>query len=132
MNTPSQTSPANPFKAIATQRPLVAIPGQRNGYIQLATATEITTYANLPESLFTAAKDWAALLEQSGSPRVYWITLSEVTRHLHIHLFPRWPQDSIQGIALFETRDTQPHPLWTPEQTHQLTQWANRHQVTLG
>ena len=128
---PPSTQP-NPFLAIAADRPMVALKGQRNGYIMLAPATEITTYADLPDELLETAKAWAAILEQSGSPRAYWITLSEVTRHLHIHLFPRWPEDTLSGVALFETRDKHPQPVWTAEMDARLRVWAERHRVTIS
>lgn len=97
----------------------------------LATAAEIETYAQWPETILTAAKAWAALLESLGSPRVYWITLSEVTRHLHIHLFPRWPEDNLQGIALFETRDAGPQPPWQAPVLESLSNWAQEYQVEI-
>jgi diadenosine tetraphosphate (Ap4A) HIT family hydrolase len=132
MDVPLNMFANNPFRAIAADLPMVAVKGSRNGYIMLATTAEITTYADLPDTLLMAARDWAALLERSGSPRVYWITLSEVTRHLHIHLFPRWPEDALTGIELFESRQSHPQPEWTTAQMKQLKDWANRHGVTLG
>ncbi len=132
MDIPSPNHANNPFLEIAANLPLVAVTGLRNGYIMLATAAEITTYTDLPDALLMAAKDWAATLEQSGSPRVYWITLSEVTRHLHIHLFPRWPEDALKGVDLFSTRQTHPQPDWTTAQINQLKNWANHHGVTIG
>lgn len=123
---------SNPFLAIAADMPLVALKGKRNGYIMLAPAQEITHYGELPTQLFQAAQAWATLLETSGSPRAYWITLSEVTRHLHIHLFPRWETDNLKGVELFETRDTQPQPDWEPALLNQLEQWATQYQVTIG
>ena len=132
MDFPSPDHASNPFLEIATDLPMVAVKGRRNGYIMLATAAEITTYSDLPDALFMAAKDWAAMLEQSGSPRVYWITLSEVTPHLHIHLFPRWPEDTLKGVDLFETRQTHPQSDWTAAQMIQLKNWASRHGVTIG
>lgn len=134
----SQQSPlsANPFLSAAANAPagcrMVAIKGKRNGYIMLAPAQEVTTYANLPDEIMLAAKDWAAWLEQAGSPRTYWAVWSEVTRHLHIHLFPRWPEDTLQGVALFETRDSEPQPDWTPETLNQLTAWAERYGIAIG
>ncbi|WP_303674404.1 hypothetical protein [Vampirovibrio chlorellavorus] len=122
----------NPFLAIPGNLPLVALKGARNGYIMLAPATAITQYADLPASIWAAAQAWAAMLEQAGSPRVYTVILSEVTRHLHIHLFPRWPEDTLRGTALFDTRDTQPQPLWTPALQDALTRWAQTHPVSLG
>lgn len=123
---------SNPFLANATALPFVAIQGKRDGYIMLAPATEITQYSQLPPAIFQMAQQWAALLEAMGSPRVYWITLSEVTRHLHIHLFPRWETDSLKGVELFETRDSQKQPEWRPETLQALAQWAKDHQVSLG
>ncbi len=125
-------APSNPFLAVQSPTALVAIPCARNGYIMLAPAQEITRYADLPAATLKAAQAWAAILEASGSPRAYWITLSEVTRHLHIHLFPRWPEDTLTGVTLFETRDTSPQPAWTPEMQKAFTQWAQQHSVTIG
>ncbi len=125
-------NPENPFLVIPGNRPLVALKGARNGYIMLAPAAEITQYADLPSTLWFAAQAWAAILEQVGSPRMYTVILSEVTRHLHIHLFPRWPEDELRGTALFDGRDTQPQPPWTPALQAALTQWAQTHQVSLG
>ncbi len=122
----------NPFLAMADSQPYIALQGARNGYIMLAPAVEVTQYADLPPAIWTAAQAWAATLEHNGSPRVYTVILSEVTRHLHIHLFPRWPEDELRGTALFDTRDTQPQPAWTPALQAALIQWAQTHQVALG
>lgn len=130
---PGQASgPANPFLAIATEKPLVAIRGARNGYIMLAPSQETLHYGGLPDSMLLAAKAWAATLENLGSPRAYWITLSELTPHLHIHIFPRWPEDALKGIPLFESRDSAPQPVWTPSIEMALDQWANQFSVEVN
>lgn len=122
----------NPFLALQTDLPMVALRGKRNGYIMLAPTQEITTYSELPPNVLLAAKDWAATLERLGSPRTYWMTLSEVTPHLHIHLFPRWSEDSLKGVPLFESRETLPQPGWTEAVQNALAQWAQQHQVALA
>lgn len=132
----------NPFLALAHRHSgsgdpfdeylYIALRGARNGYIMLAPAAEITQYAELPLGIWTAAQAWAVALEQGGSPRVYTVIWSEVTRHLHLHLFPRWPEDSLRGAALFESRDTQPQPAWLPETLEALTDWARAYQVLVG
>lgn len=124
------TTPADPFIS-STTLPLVALRGNRAGYIQLAPAANVQTYAQLPPSLFAAAQAWAATLQAQGAPRVYWITLSEVVHHLHIHLYPRWPQDSLSGIPLFEARDTLPQPPWPQSLQAALADWAQQHGVHL-
>ncbi len=130
---PPQSNPApNPFTAIRTDKPLVAVCGARNGYIMLAPTQEITDYASLPDAMPLAAKAWATRLEQLGSPRAYWITLSEMTPHLHIHIFPRWPQDELRGISLFESRDSAPQPEWSREIQAALADWAQTHQVEIA
>lgn len=124
----STSPPANPF-LIATEKPLVAIRGTRNGYIMLAPSRELVNYVDLPDSLLLAAKAWAIALEKLGSPRAYWITLSELTPHLHIHLFPRWPEDTLKGIPLFESRDSAPQPAWTSQLDEALAAWATQFSV---
>lgn len=124
------TTPTTPFQT-PSNHPLVALRGTRGGYIQLAPAAPIQTYDGLPPSLFTAAQAWAHTLETLGAPRVYWITLSEVVRHLHIHLYPRWPDDTLRAIALFEARDQSPQPPWTPALEAALAHWAEQHDVAL-
>ncbi len=120
----------NPFLT-DTERPLVAICGLRGGYLQVAAAREVTRYRELPEELFLAARDWAARLEELGARRVYWITLSEVVRHLHIHLYPRWSDDEPKGLALFEQRETSPQPAWTRETLAELDAWRQAYSVHL-
>lgn len=120
----------NPF-AVETDHPLVAICGLRNGYIQLSCREDATHYEALPEAVLMAAKAWAARLESMGAERVYWITLSEVVRQLHIHLYPRWPEDSEKGLDLFARREAQPQPVWTPETTQKLQAWSQEFQVYL-
>lgn len=123
--------PPNPFLASKTVQPLVALCGKRNGYVMIAPRQEITKYATLPMEPLLAAKAWAERLEQLGAPRAYWIILSEVTPHLHIHIFPRWPEDNLTGLALFESRDGNPQQAWTPAVQDALHQWANHHHVEL-
>jgi diadenosine tetraphosphate (Ap4A) HIT family hydrolase len=100
-----EAQPRHPFLSSGTAKPLVALKGQRNGYIMLAPSQETEHYGTLSNEALLAARAWATRLEQLGSPRAYWIVLSEVTRHLHIHLFPRWPEDTLSGVPLFESRD---------------------------
>lgn len=118
----------SPF-AVDTRKELVAILGKRNGYIQLATRDSIETYADWSDAPLQAAKAWAIQLEALGSPRIYWITLSEEVRHLHIHLFPRWKADTLKGVALFETRNTEPQPDWEAPVLTALAQWAEQFDV---
>lgn len=127
----TQNQTQSPFALSDTQvaEQLVAISGLRSGYIQLATREPFSHYEQLPISLFEAAKAWAAILERQGAPRVYWITLSEVVTHLHIHLYPRWPEDTRKGITLFEGREKTPQPPWSEEVVKALTDWANRYGV---
>ncbi|HEY9687696.1 MAG TPA: hypothetical protein V6C52_12040 [Coleofasciculaceae cyanobacterium] len=127
-----QHNGANPFTAVSTQKPLVALKGKRNGYLMLATSQEILQYAELPDSLLTSAKTWAATLEKMGAPRVYWMTLSEVTPHLHIHLYPRWSEDDLKGIPLFEARESNPQPAWTELTEAALDKWALDFNVEIG
>jgi len=119
---------SNPFLT-DTDRPLVAIRGLRGGYVQLASAQEITNYRALPQALFVAAQDWAARLEGLGARRVYWIPLSEVVRHLHIHLYPRWTDEEPQGLAVFEQRHASPQPPWTPQILAAFDAWIQAHAV---
>lgn len=120
----------NPFLT-STASTLVAVCGRRGGYVQLAPAQEITQYRALPEELFLAARDWAARLEDLGAQRVYWITLSEVVRHLHIHLYPRWSEEETKGLALFEQRESLPQPEWQPETLAALDDWRRKFSVHL-
>lgn len=110
----------------------MALKGSRSGYIMLAPRAKIEQYADLPTEIWSAAQAWATTLEQAGSPRVYTIILSEVTRHLHIHLFPRWAEDTLQGTALFDTRDSHPQPSWTATLDSALAEWATAYQVSLN
>lgn len=119
---------SNPF-LIDTDRLLVALCSLRGGYVQLAPAREVTRYRELPEELFLAARDWAARLEELGARRVYWITLSEVVRHLHIHLYPRWSDDEPKGLALFEQREALPQPAWSRETLAELKAWRQAFSV---
>ena len=107
----------------------MALKGQRNGYIMLAPAKDIRHYTGLEPALFATAKAWGEQLEALGAQKVYWIMLSEVTEHLHIHLYPRWADDTQKGITLFESRDSEPQPDWQPAVLDQLAQWANTHTV---
>ncbi|HEY9744621.1 MAG TPA: hypothetical protein V6C99_00220 [Oculatellaceae cyanobacterium] len=95
----------------------------------LAPSQAVESYRDCPNELFTAARAWAARLESFGSPRVYWVTLSEEVRHLHIHLFPRWEGDTLKGIPLFETRNEPNQPAWTPQVKELLREWAARFNV---
>jgi diadenosine tetraphosphate (Ap4A) HIT family hydrolase len=130
-NSNSIQSPANPFLSTHTQKPIVALRGKRNGYLMIAPSQEIVQYENLPEMPLIAAKAWATQLERMGAPRAYWMILSELTPHLHIHIFPRWPQDTLQGISLFESRDTDPQPEWTRPMEEALQAWAQEYEVEM-
>lgn len=128
--TEPQTLAPNPFVNL-TDKPLVAIKGARNGYLQLAASTETPDYSQVPDALLFAARAWAQQLETLGSPRVYWVTLSEVVTHLHIHLYPRWAEDTLKGVTLFEQRETHPQPGWTPAVNEALATWAAEFEVHL-
>jgi diadenosine tetraphosphate (Ap4A) HIT family hydrolase len=115
----------NPF-IHKTQLPLIALKGNRKGYLQLAPSEEITSFQQLSLQFFQAAQAWATHLEDLGAKRIYWITLSEVVPHLHIHLYPRWREDEPKGLALFEKRDEMPQPLWPEDPFHEINQVLNR------
>lgn len=130
----------HPF-LIETTCPLVALAGARNGYIQLAPQVSglqevVTGYQalsdDLAQHLFPAAHAWARILELHGAEKVYWITLAEVVTHLHIHLYPRWVEDTLKGIPLFEQRE-QPElqPMWTPALINARVTWSEQYQVAL-
>jgi diadenosine tetraphosphate (Ap4A) HIT family hydrolase len=123
----------NPF-VINTSKPLVAIKGRRAGYIQLATSTYINTYAQLPVRLFEAAKLWAAIVETHGAKKIYWITLSEVVDHKHIHLYPRWHKDNLDGLDLFNNRINDEKTTinsWNSLLSDALLDWSNEYDVEL-
>lgn len=124
--------PVNPFTAVSTDKPLVAVKGRRNGYLMLATRQEIQKYDEIPEDLLAAAWAWAITLEGLGAEKVYWMMLSEVNPHLHIHLFPRWPEDTVKGIQLFEGRDSAIQPAWTDAVNAALQEWAVQYQAELA
>lgn len=123
------TSPS-PFLH-TTDKPLAALRGRRNGYVQLATSQLVTAYSELPAELLMAARDWAVRLEALGAKRVYWITLSEAVRHLHIHLYPRWDDEEARGIPLFEQRESEPQPPWSTDLQTALSDWAKVHAVEI-
>lgn len=114
----------NIFTAVKTEQPNVALTRNRNGYIMIATHEEAVSYSDFSLDLMAAAKAWASILENHGAQRVYWVMLSEETPHLHMHLFPRWDGDELRGIALFEARNTQPQPAWTPDLEDALKAWS--------
>ena len=118
----------NPFR-VETDKAVVALKGARDGYMMIASAKEVFRYEGIPEAVFTAARDWASTLEALGSPRVYWLILSEVTLHYHIHVFPRWEGDSLKGIPLFETREHPGQPEWRESTLQALHEWATGHGV---
>jgi diadenosine tetraphosphate (Ap4A) HIT family hydrolase len=120
----------NPF-LINTEKSTVAVCGKRGGYLMIAPSTEVQNYDGLSPEVLRAAQAWAVILEKMGSPRAYWIILSEVTRHLHVHLYPRWPEDTLKGIPLFEAREETPQPDWTPELKKALQDWASAFDVEI-
>jgi diadenosine tetraphosphate (Ap4A) HIT family hydrolase len=120
----------NPF-LVETDKPLVALCGVRNGYIMLATSEIIESYADWQDSVFNAAKAWAGVLESLSSPRVYWIMFAEETRHLHMHLFPRWDSDTLKSVPLFETRHAPGQPVWTPEVKEAFGRWSQEFNVEI-
>ena len=122
----------NPFTAVDGNQPFIALTRNRNGYIMIATRQENTSYGDFSLDLMAVAKAWASILESYGAPRVYWIMLSEETQHLHMHLFPRWPEDAQKGITLFEARNNTPQPPWTPELDTALAEWAKTWNVAVS
>jgi diadenosine tetraphosphate (Ap4A) HIT family hydrolase len=124
--------PNNPFK-IKTHLPLVAIIGNRGGYIQLSPSHQAEAYEQLPLACLQAALAWATILEaQPTIARCYWITLSEAVKQLHIHLYPRYNNETqTVGMPLFEARNTQPQPPWLPELKIALHHWATTHGVAI-
>jgi diadenosine tetraphosphate (Ap4A) HIT family hydrolase len=120
----------SPFR-VDTDKPVVGIPGKRQGYLMIASAREVFRYADIPDAVFSAARSWAVTVEELGAQRVYWIVLSEVTPHYHIHVFPRWPHDSGKGIPLFESRDSDPQPAWEEPASACLERWAREWDVHL-
>jgi diadenosine tetraphosphate (Ap4A) HIT family hydrolase len=129
----SQPMAQAPF-ATTGQHALVAVWGGRVGYVQVAPAHQCETYSLLPFDMLTASRDWAARLEALGAKRVYWVTLSEQVRHLHIHLYPRWSDDETdRGTALFDARHTElanPQP-WPSDVLNALAAWARHWDVAL-
>lgn len=119
---------SNPF-LVETDKPFVAILGKRRGYVQITTRHEVTDYQHLPDGLLQAAKDWAIHLEALGAKKVYWMILSEVVTHLHVHLYPRWGDDEVKGPELFNQRNTDPQPEWRDEDLIALKKWAETYQV---
>jgi hypothetical protein len=124
----NKMSANNPFQ-VETTLPFVAILGERNGYVQVACSRTQEKYQHLNGHVLRVALDWCRRAELEGAERVYWITLSEMVRHLHIHLYPRWEADTIRGIALFEARNEDDQPAWTPALSRQVQEWARRHDV---
>ncbi len=125
MSQPALPDFPNPFR-VETDCPLVAIRGARAGYLMVASRREVFRYQDIPQAVFEAARSWAETLEQLGACRVYWLVLSEVTPHYHIHVFPRWPQDGLKGIPLFEARDSAPQPYWTAPLEEALLRWQEK------
>jgi len=115
----------------STEKKLVAIKGLRAGYLQIATPKEITHYAELPVELFDVARQWAAMLEEFGAKRIYWITLSEQVQHLHIHLYPRWNDEEAKGLDLFQQRDNLQQPPWSTELEEILRLWVEKFEVVM-
>lgn len=120
----------SPF-CIETDQALVAIRGMRRGYIQLAQPQEVTSYQDLSDEWLKAARAWAATLEALGAKRVLWIMLSEMVPHLHLHVYPRWTDEEVRGIALFEQREQAPQPAWDAATESALASWAAAHRVAV-
>jgi diadenosine tetraphosphate (Ap4A) HIT family hydrolase len=118
----------NPF-ANKTSKPFVAIKGCRAGYLQIAESREVTSYGELSLELLAASKNWANILQECGAKRVYWITLSEVVQHLHIHLYPRWSDEESKGIDLFQERNNPEQPVWNDQLNKALQDWSNKYNV---
>lgn len=118
----------SPFR-VETDKAVVAVRCARRGYLMIASRQEVFRYADIPEAVFAAARAWAETLEALGAARVYWLVLSEVTPHYHVHVFPRWNDEEPRGIPLFESRDTSPQPAWNLDTQAALEQWALKHQV---
>jgi diadenosine tetraphosphate (Ap4A) HIT family hydrolase len=122
----------NPFN-IETNHSLIAIVGERGGYIQLSPSHQVEAYHQLPATCLEAALAWATLLEaQPTIARCYWITLSEAVKQLHIHLYPRYTDEvETVGINLFEARNSQPQPPWETPLKVALSHWAKTYDVAV-
>lgn len=129
--TTAEKPSSNPFLQQSNPSRCIALRGLRNGYIQLAPSKELTLYNALDAQILIAAQHWCCALESLGAKRVYWLTLSEVLPHLHIHLYPRWSDSEIKGLALFEARHTPEQPAWTEATEAALIEWAAQHDVFL-
>ncbi|MGE0201562.1 MAG: hypothetical protein AB7P76_11415 [Candidatus Melainabacteria bacterium] len=116
---------------IPTPNALVAVPGRRNGYIQLAPRNRVTGFADLPPHVFEAGQAWARQMEAMGAQNVLLLMIAEVEPHKHLHIFPRWPQDKLKGIPLFESRENAAQPRWRDDVKSALASWGQQHGVSI-
>lgn len=120
----------NPFLACSTDKNFIALKGLNKGYLQIAPAKFVNNFSDLNSNIFQIAHSWAQILEKLGAKKVYWITLSEALPHLHIHLFPRWEDQSIKGLDLFALRE-QCLWSWNQETNNCLYVWAKENQIEI-
>jgi hypothetical protein len=119
----------NPFLNAHVVSPLIAVCGQRGGYIQVA-ANQANQHmlANVPETVVLAALAWAKQLELLGAKRVYWFCLSEQQPHYHWHIYPRWHDEEARGWDLFSLRATEMNT-WNTTLQNSLSSWATMFDV---
>ncbi len=120
----------NPFLIKPTNKKFIALKGQTNGYLQIAPAEFTDNFNNLNPQIFLIAQTWAQELEQLGAKKVYWITLSEIVTHLHIHVFPRWSDQEVKGLDLFALREECLWP-WNENTNKALNAWADKNQIAV-